>query len=82
MERKRLIQFPELEKVEIATYLVNTLSLKQLLIIEDLARSGKLKKITGGTVPNKDQNQSDESSEITKPGKTVAGRRLRYMVID
>lgn len=81
-QRKRLIQCPEFEKVEIATYLANTLSLKQLLAIESMARSGKIKKIIGGTGNSEQSEQNDVSSEQTKKiDRTVKGR-LRYMIID
>ena len=80
MERKRLIQCPEFEKVEIATYLTNTLSLNQLLAIEDLARSGKLKRITGVNINNK--NLGEESTKATTPEKSIRGQRLRHVIID
>lgn len=43
--RKRLIQDPDMEKIEISMYLVNNLSLAQMLSIENMVRSGQLKKI-------------------------------------
>lgn len=43
--RKRLIQDPDMEKIEISIYLVNNLSLAQMLSIENMVRSGQLRKI-------------------------------------
>lgn len=82
MERKRLIQCPEFEKVEVATYLANTLSLNQLLAIETLTRTGKIRKVINGTINSENDEQNDVSSEHSKIPNRTSNGRIRYMVID
>jgi hypothetical protein len=80
--RKTLFNDPAFEKTAAATYLANTLSLNQLLTIESLARSGKIKKIINGSCNSEQSEQIDPQSEqITKPEQIGKGR-LKYMVID
>lgn len=77
MERTKLFSAPdpEMEKIEIARYLVNNLTLSQLLTIEHMVKSGKLNQIMN-------EQKEKESKQPEKPERTpqikVKFSRLKY----
>lgn len=81
-QRKTLFDDPAFEKTAIVIYLSNTLSLKQLLAIESLTKSGKIRKVINGTGNSEQSEQNDVSSEQSKILERTSKGRLRHMIID
>jgi hypothetical protein len=71
MERRKLFNDPDLEKIEIARFLVNNLTLSQLLTIEHMVKSGKLNQI---------MNEQKESEPSEKTERTPL-RKVRFSIL-